>query len=188
MQNSLTVSMRIMEKRSRPVREHWTASNHNAALLRGYIMATSFYNTERPKPSQREETKCEETKRRLLGILDYDGIELEKRVRHLMQQCGISRYRAKRALDGSMPRYAGPMLDIAKGLDVSIHWLVWGEILQVHPRTFRIHASVLGYPKHEIDQMARLSMALVAGQTKARNLADLIAAGKLSYPAAARLF
>lgn len=131
--------------------------------------------------------KYEEAKRRLLGILDYDGVKPEKRLHRLMRQCGISRYLAKRALDGFLPRSARPLLDIAEAMDVSIAWLYCGKIEQVHLRTFRIHFSVLGYSKHDIDQMARLLMAVVAGHKKACNLADLIVAGKLSYPAAARL-
>lgn len=132
-------------------------------------------------------SKHEETKRRLLGILDYDGIEPEKRLQYLMRQCGLSRYLAKRALEGYVPSNAQTMLDMTKALDVNIFWLWLGKYEIVHPRTFRISASVLGYPKHEIDQMARLLMAFVAGHTKARNLGDLIIAGKLTLPGAARL-
>lgn len=132
-------------------------------------------------------TKWEERKQRLLGILDYDEIEPCKRLHHLMQRCGLSRYMAKRALDGSLPYSGSTAMDMADALDVSIAWLWDGALESVHPRTFRIHWYVLNYSKQDINNMSRLMMALIAGQNKARNLADLIVEEKLSFPAAARL-
>lgn len=126
-------------------------------------------------------------KRRILAILDYDEIEPCRRQQHLMQRCGLSRYLAKRALCGYMPNSGNNVFKICNSLDVRPIWLWAGEIESVHPRTFRIHAYMLNYPKRDIDQMSRLMMALVAGQNKAKNLADLICKGALSLPAAARL-
>lgn len=132
-------------------------------------------------------TEHEAIKRRLLGVLNYDEIKERDRLRHLMQRCGISRYLAKRALDGCLPCNGVTMMDIAKGLDISLAWLWLGKLETWHPRTFRIHAHVLNYPKQEIDKMLRLITGLCAGQKKASNLADLIIEGKLSFPGAARL-
>lgn len=126
-------------------------------------------------------------KRRILAILDYDEVDPRRRLQHLMQRCGLSRYMAKRALCGYLPSSCDKVFEIVDALDVSVSWLWAGEIKSFHPRTFRIHAYTLNYPKRDIDQMSRLMMALVAGQNKAKNLADLICKGALSLPAAAQL-
>lgn len=132
-------------------------------------------------------TKYEEIKRRLLGVLDYDEVKEYDRVRYLMQRCGLSKYLATHALNGRLPCSGSTALKMTLALDVSIDWLWCGQIEGATPRTFRIHAYTLNYPRNEIDKMARLYMAVVAGHKKARNLADLIIEGKLSFLGAAQL-
>jgi len=132
-------------------------------------------------------TNQEKIKRRLLGILNHDGIDAKSRMNHLMQRCGISRYLAKRALNGYLPKSAYTAMDMANALNVSVAWLLDGRLETMHPRTFRIHWHALNYPKQDIDNMSRMMVRLSAGQQKARNIADLIIEGKLTFPGAARL-
>lgn len=132
-------------------------------------------------------TEYEERKKRLLGVLDYDEVKECDRIRHLMQRCGLSRYLAKRALNGRLPKSGLTGLEMALVLDVRMEWLWWGQIVTVAPRTFRIHAYVLNYSRNEIDKMARLAMAAGAGHKKANNLVNLIIEEKLSFLSAAQL-
>lgn len=89
--------------------------------------------------TQSDQDDSHQVKRRLLAVLDYDGIPECGRIKHLMNKCNISRYMAKRALNGILPRYAR----VADGLDVCFIWLLSGEFWKFHPRTARIQMMII---------------------------------------------
>jgi len=130
-------------------------------------------------------------KQRLLAVLDFDGIPQRKRAAHLAAACGCSPSTARRWLaadEGADKMIMRSLHHLARGLDVDLHWLWDGEGKTLAPRTLRINMQqVKGYPKHEVDRMMRLFVAWCAGQRKAVSLFDLVLAGKLTVPAAARL-
>lgn len=125
-------------------------------------------------------------KKRVLGALEYDRIPSEQRIEHLMQQCGLSKYLARRALQGYLPSNGSKAVGIAKGLAVSMDWL-WLGTLNGHPRTLRIHFFTLNYPQDIIDGISRLLVATMMGSKKAENICDMVENGKLSLPTAARM-
>lgn len=133
--------------------------------------------------------KQDSIKQRLLAVLDYDGIPQRKRAAYLAAGCGCTTATARRRWltpndsEKITKRY---LFDLARGLDVDWHWLWDGETLA--PRTLRINLQqVKGYPKPDVDCMMRLFVAWHAGQRRAVNLFDLVAANKLTLLAAARL-
>lgn len=130
-------------------------------------------------------------KRRLLAVLDYDGIPARNRASHLAAACGCTASTARRWLtveDGADKMIMRSLLDLARGLDVDLFWLWDGSFKRLHPRTFRIHAQqVKHYPKEATDQMMRLLVASWAGHRKADNLVVLVNDGQLTLHAAARL-
>lgn len=129
-----------------------------------------------------------EAKRRLLAILDFDGVPVGDRLDYLMLVCNLTRYTAVRALNGYLPRSALNGFNIAKALDVDIVWFVFGTFERWHPRTFRIYIQqVKGYPKEATDQMIRLFVGAIAGHNKSRNLVDLVIAGNMTFYGASRL-
>lgn len=128
----------------------------------------------------------EQIKQRLMAALDYDGIPECDRKKHLMRRCGLSRYMAQRALNGIPPKAGIACLQLADALDVDFSWFYTGELKRLHARTWRIHIQQIKYyPKEATDRMMRLVVAQIAGNRKARNLVDLVAANKMTFYEAA---
>lgn len=127
--------------------------------------------------------------RRLIAVLDYDGIPKQRRAAFLADAGKISRSTAYRLLNASRaPRRIGLPLALGRALGVSFVWLVSGELEYVHLRTMRILIQgIKGYPKEDTDRMMRVFMGCVAGHRKAKNLMNLVEAGELSLPVAAGL-
>jgi hypothetical protein len=130
-------------------------------------------------------------RKRLLAVLDYDGIQARKRAARIASACGCSPSTARRwlSVDGAAEKMtADILLNLACELGVEVSWLYFGDIERFHPRTFRIHAQQLKcYPKEETDQMTRLIVASYCGHRKARNLVNLVHSGQMTLLGAARL-
>lgn len=127
--------------------------------------------------------------RRLIAVLDYDGIPKQRRAAFLADAGKISRSTAYRLLKASRaPRRLLPLAGLADALDVSWVWLVSGKLEYMHLRNMRILIQgIKGYPKEDTDRMMRVFMGCIAGHRKAKNLMNLVEAGELSLPVAAGL-
>lgn len=147
-------------------------------------MATPNHTIEE-KP---EAEKNAQIRRRLIAILDYDGIPKARRVTHLAKSCGISRSSARRFIgDGNFARTT-LFVHLATGLNVCAMWLFEGKFARLDPRACRINLQeILGYPKEDADRIIHLMIGYVAGHQKCTNLTRLVLNGSLSVLRAARL-
>lgn len=128
--------------------------------------------------------------RRLLAVLEYDGVPKHRRAAFLAKAGKISRSTAYRILNDEDPAVAVHRIPFAliRALDVDCDWLYFGEFSHFDPRTMRIHVQTYkGYPKEDTDRIMRMLAGTIAGHHKAENLLNLAATGQLSFPAAARL-
>ena len=123
--------------------------------------------------------------KRLKAVLAYDGIDENKMHLHLAKLLKVSNPLAKRMLDGKSRNFWQRRNEIGKALDVDYLWLCYGELVRYHNRTMRIHVQAYkGYPKEITDQAMKFHFAVIAGQTKALNLLNLVSSNKLSYVSA----
>lgn len=125
---------------------------------------------------------------RINAILEFDGIQPERRASYLAQKCGISRATAKRLLSGVNTMRMGTYIKVVQALDVDFRWILDGKITEYHIRTWRIYVQVFkGYPPNVAANIVKMFSASVMGHSRARNLLDMAAAGSLSFTQAARL-
>ena len=124
--------------------------------------------------------------KRLKAVLAYDGIDENKMHLHLAKLLKVTGPVAKRMLDGKSRIFLQRRKEIAEALDVGYLWLFIGEFGGYHHnRTMRIHVQAYkGYPKEITDQAMKFHFAVIAGQTKALNLLNLVSSNKLSYVSA----
>lgn len=121
-------------------------------------------------------------RRRLKAVLAYDGIDDKKMYLHLAKLLNVSSPVAKRMLDGKSRIFCQRPSEVAKSLDVDCGWLYTGEFGRYHNRTMRINMQTYkGYPKEITDKAMRFHFAVIAGQTKALNLLNLVSSNKLNY-------
>ena len=123
--------------------------------------------------------------KRLKAVLAYDGIDEKKMHLHLAILLQVSNSVAKRMLVGEHRTILRRGIAAARALDVTVNWLYFGEFSHYHNRTMRIHVQAYkGHPKEIADQAMRFMFAVIAGQTKALNLLNLVSSNKLSYVSA----
>ena len=124
-------------------------------------------------------------RKRLMAVLSYDGIDENKMHYYLAKVLNVSNLVAKRMLYGDHRTILRRGIDASIALDVTIDWLYFGEFAYYHNRTMRIHVQAYkGYPKEITDQAMKFHFAVIAGQTKALNLLNLVSSNKLSYVSA----
>lgn len=131
-------------------------------------------------------------KRRLLAVLDHDGVPKRRRAAFLAKAGKISRSAAYRLLDSEdsrAPRRISFYANISRETDISLDWLLCGELRTANMRTLRIYIqNFLGYPKQDTDRIMRMFVAYMADHKKATNLLGLAISGAMSLASAARLF
>lgn len=121
-------------------------------------------------------------RKRLMAVLSYGGIDDKKMHLHLARLLQVSNSVAKRLLVGEHRTILRRGIKLAKALDVTVEWLYFGELNHYHNRTMRIHVQAYkGYPKAITDKAMRFTFAVIAGQTKALNLLNLVSSNKLNY-------
>lgn len=128
-------------------------------------------------------------RRRLLAVLEYDGIPQHRRAAFLVKAGKMARSTAYRVLNGSSSGAIRRIpFDLMRALDVDYDWLLLGEFSRFDLRTMRIHIQTYkGYPKEDTDRIMRMLVGYIAGHHKAKNLFNLAASGKLSFSGAAGL-
>ncbi len=80
-------------------------------------------------------------KQRLIAVMDYYGIPIQKRASHLATVSGYSASTVRRFLNGNydIGSSRGPvMFDLANGLNVHWRWIYDGKFEKFDPRTARI--------------------------------------------------
>lgn len=128
-------------------------------------------------------------RKRLKAVLAYDGIAEHDMHIYLAKVLQVSKPVAKRMLEGKSRIFCQRPSEVAQALDVDCEWLYVGKFGRYHNRTMRINMQTYkGYPKEIVDKAMRFNFAFVAGQTKAKNLMNLIAIGKMKYADAAMIF
>lgn len=127
--------------------------------------------------------------RRLIAVLDHDGIPATGRVSYLAKACGFSRTTARRLLSDHHANLRFlTWRRLGLGLDVGIGWLLDGSGAYFHARTWRIEVEqVKGYPAEDAAHIVRMFSASLMGHGKADNLMRLVASGQMSVMQAARL-
>lgn len=127
--------------------------------------------------------------RRLLAVLEYDGVPKHRRAAFLVKAGKMSRSTAYRLLNGSpAASICHISLDLMRALEVDCDWLWLGKFSHFDVRTMRIHIQTYkGYSKEDTDRIMRMLVGHISGHRKAENLFNLAAAGELSFQGAARL-
>jgi hypothetical protein len=103
-------------------------------------------------------------KRRLLAVLDYDGIAQNKRAAHVASACGCSLSTARRLLtkESNAARMNSRWLfNLADGLSVNWLWLYDGNFERFDPRTARIQLSEI--ERKEQTEVDRYISPLLSG-------------------------
>lgn len=131
----------------------------------------------------------EQLLKRLLAVLEYNGVPKHRRAALLVKTGKMSRSKAYRLLNGSHAATCEDIsIDLMRTLGVSYDWLLFGELNHFDVRTMRIYIQAYkGYPKEDTDRIMRILVGYIAGHHKARNLLNLVAAGKLCIQDAAAL-
>lgn len=128
-----------------------------------------------------------EIQKRLKATLFYDGIAEGEMHLHLAKVMNVSKYIAKRMLNGNHRTTLDRGIAAAYALNVTFDWLYFGSLhsngnKEAHFRTLRINMqSYKGYPKELTDKAMRFNFAYIAGMKKARNLMSLIEANRMNY-------
>ena len=129
-----------------------------------------------------------QVRRRVIAVLDFDGVPKAARATHLANTCGISRSTAHRFLNGGNITRTRIFVCLYRGLRVDFEWLLQRHFVCFDIRTWRIDFQEIGhYPKDETDRIIRLLVGYRAGHRKSTNLFDLVSSGQMSLLGAARL-
>ena len=128
--------------------------------------------------------------RRIVAVLEHDGIPADRRVSYLAKACGFSKSTARRLLNGAdlMRMKMNNLGKLGVGLDVGCAWLYCGSLQWPHARTWRIEIEhVKGYPADDATRIVRMLSASVMGHGKADNLMRLVVSGQMDLMQAAQL-
>lgn len=134
-------------------------------------------------------TNVHEMQKRLIAALSYDGIAENKMHIHLAKVLNVSYSVAKRMLSCKHRSILSRGIDAATALDITVNWLYFGQLDRYHHRTLRINMQQYkGYPKEITDKAMTFNLACIAGQTKAKNLLNLIETNHMNYIEAVTVF
>lgn len=133
-----------------------------------------------------------ESGKRILAVLQYDGIPERGRLSYLAKKCGLAPATARRLLQdrsemcSAQTRIIGKL---EKGLQVDFLWLLNGTLRAFDMRTLRVHfVGLKGYPTEDAALMIRFMTACSTGHRRAEDLYDRIESGQLTLATAARLY
>lgn len=133
-----------------------------------------------------------ESGKRILAVLQYDGIPERGRLSYLAKKCGLARATARRLLEdrsemcSAQTRIIGKLED---GLQVDFFWLLNGTLRGFNLRTLRVHfIGLKGYPPEDAALMIRFMTACSTGHRRAEDLFARIESGQLTLASAARLY
>ncbi len=126
--------------------------------------------------------------RRLLAVMEYDGIPQHQRISHLIKRCDLHRATAQRLLRGFAAPRLGTLKKVANGLDVCISYLAFGEP-SARSRTMRIYIQqIKGYSAEDAGRIMRVFAGAMMGDRRATNLMGRAAVGEISWCEAGSLY